>query len=166
MRPKRLPNRARSPESLEARLRALPQPSVPADLEARLLATIPAEMRIPRRRWAVWAGVAGPLAAACLLAVFAWPRGDGNRPVPRPGTGESPHPITVPSPGTIASADAPGAGLTTPPALRPSDDSADIAAWAEARRVLNGAEPATFTWPLKEKSPITASRSIPADLLD
>ncbi|HKI41373.1 MAG TPA: hypothetical protein VKA66_13520 [Mycobacterium sp.] len=144
----------------------MPQPPVPADLEARLLATIPAEMPIPRRRWAIWAGVVGPLAAACLLAVFAWPRGVGNHPVPRSGTAKSQHWVTVPSPGTIASADAPGAGLPTPPTIRPSDNSAEIAAWAEARRVLNGAEPATFIWPIQEKSPITVSISIPADLLD
>ena len=65
-----------SPESLEARLRALPQPPVPAGLEARLLAAIPAKMPAPRQRWAVRVGVVsavGEVAAACLLAVLAWP---------------------------------------------------------------------------------------------
>ena len=38
----RRPNSDRSPESLEARLRALPQPPIPSELEARILAAIPA----------------------------------------------------------------------------------------------------------------------------
>jgi len=79
MHPERRPNAGRSPESLEARLRALPQPPVPADLEARLLATIPAAILIPQRRWGVWVGALGALAAACLVVVLAWPgRDDKN----------------------------------------------------------------------------------------
>src|SRR5688572_25756127 len=127
MHPERRPNPDRSAESLEARLRALPQPPVPAGLEARLLAAIPA----PRRRWAVWAVAA--LAAACLLAALAWPRRDGAGPGPREPERQVVH--------------------------RPPDDLDGIAAGREARRVLDGAEPPPFTWPLEE----TSSRS---DLLD
>ena len=68
MHPQKRPGPDRSPEGLEARLRALPPPPVPAELEARLLAAIPA----PRRRRPIWAGVVGVLAAACLLAALAW----------------------------------------------------------------------------------------------
>ncbi len=42
----RRPNSDRSPESLEARLRALPQPPIPSELEARILAAIPARPSI------------------------------------------------------------------------------------------------------------------------
>jgi hypothetical protein len=144
MHPDQRPDPDGSPESLEARLRALPQPSVPADLEARLLSAIPTELPFQRRRWAVWVGVVGPLAAACLLAVFAWPRGDGNHPVPNPPTKESAHQVTP----------------------RPPDDPDSIAAWWEARRVLDGAERLTFIWPLPETSSIKVSTPIPPDLLD
>jgi len=166
MRPETPSNLGRLPESLEAKLRALPQPPVPADLEARLLATIPAEIPIPQRRWAVWAGVVGPLAAACLLAVFTGLQHDGKNPVPGPGTRKSTHPVTVTRPGTSASAAAPGPRLPTRPTLRQPDDDSGIAAWWAARRVLDGAELPAFTWPLQETSPIVVPTSIPADLLD
>src|SRR5438093_12334554 len=85
------------PESLEGRLRRLPPPPVPADLEARLLAAIPAGVSsraesgiasAPRvlpaltqpgspGRWVRWAGGVSALAAACLLIVLAWPKGQG-----------------------------------------------------------------------------------------
>jgi hypothetical protein len=158
MRPEKRLNPERSPDSLEARLRALSQPPIPADLEARLLATIPAEGPIPkppsplsapegegrRGRWAVWAGVVGAMAAACLLAFLAWPRRDGKPPVSSPGKTESAHQDTSP----------------------PPDASAGIAALLQARRDLVEAETPTFTWPLPEASPIGLSTSIPADLFD
>jgi ferric-dicitrate binding protein FerR (iron transport regulator) len=143
MQPERRPNPDRSPESLEARLRALPQLRVPADLEARLLAAIPTEMPIPRRR-AFRFGAVGALAAACLLAVLVWPRGDIENPVP--GRGKD----------TSALQDSP----------RSPDDSASIAAWREARRVPDGAEMPTFTWPVRETLSIRISTSISPDLLD
>src|SRR5262245_65476263 len=139
MHPERRPNPDRSPEALEARLRALPPPPVPAGLEARLLAAIPAATPVPRRRRAVWVGAAGALAAACLLAVLAW-LGRG---------GKDPSPPTNPS-----------AHQAIP---RPPDDSAGTAEWLEARRVLDGAEPPAFTWPLPEAPPLRASTSLPPD---
>jgi hypothetical protein len=161
------PNPDRSPESLQTRLRALPQPPVPADLEARLLATIPVEMPIPRRRRAVWIGVVSALAAACLLAVLARLGRESKHPIPNPGTNESAH-----APDTDH---APHAGLPTPPTppvlgaglpTPPTSDFVNRAAWLDARRILDGAEPATFTWPLEETSPLRVSTSIPPDLLD
>src|SRR5216683_5851927 len=96
------PKLDRSAESLEARLRALPPPPVPSDLEARLLAAIPASApsavrrsQLLPRRWLVWAGVGGALAAASLLVVLFWPKssredlnrikaGFANQDTPRP----------------------------------------------------------------------------------
>jgi len=160
MRPERRPNPERSPDSLEARLRALPQPPVPADLEARLLATIAAEMPIPqslpltpspwgrqsrgRRHKAVWVGVVGAIAAACLLAFLGWLRRDGKPQDPSPEKIEVAHQDTPTAP----------------------DPSPSIAALLKARRDLEKAETATFTWPLPEAAPIGVSTSIPSDLFD
>ena len=144
MNPERHPNPDQSLEALEARLRALPQPPIPADLEARLLATIPAERSIPRRRWGIRVGAIGALAAACLLVAIAWPRRDGENSIRGLKTIESAHKVT----------------------RRLPDDSAPIASLRAARKVLDETEPPTFTWPLPEPSPIRFSSSIPPDLLD
>jgi hypothetical protein len=142
MHPERRPSPGRSSESLEARLRALPQPPVPPGLEARLLAAVPPIRLAPRRRWGVWAFVAGALAAACLLAALAWPRRAG--PAPGPAKGDSAH-------------------LVTP---RPPDDSASLTALVQARRAPEVAELPPFTWPLGETAPVTVASAIPHDLLD
>jgi hypothetical protein len=140
------PNPDRSPEALEARLHALPQPPVPAGLETRLLAAIPAKLPSPRRSWAVRVGVAGVL-AACLLAFLAWLGRDGKGPVPR-------SPSTEPE-------------ITSLPATpRPPDDNAGVAVWLETRRVLEGGEPPAFAWPLEETPPLTVSTAIAPDLFD
>jgi hypothetical protein len=141
MHPERRPSPDRSAEALEGRLRALPPPPVPDGLEARLLARIPAERPPARRRWAVWVGVAGALAAACLLAVLAWPRRDDRPPAPSPPKESVKH---------------------VPP--RPPDGPAAFAAWRETRRALDGAELPSFAWPLGETAPVRVSA--PPDLLD
>jgi hypothetical protein len=143
MHPERRPNPGRSPDALAARLRALPRPPVPAGLEARLLAAIPAGRPVPRRHWAVWIGAVGALAAACLLAVLAWLGRDAINPAPKPGAIESVRQDTP-----------------RPP------DAAGVPAWLAARRILDGAEPPPFTWPVPESPPVTLSTSIPPDLLD
>ncbi len=133
------PNSDRSLESLEARLRALPGPPVPGDLETRLLSTIPAEMPMwehgsHRRRWVIWLGLTGALAAACWLIVLSWPRSDGSKIEVVKHDGGSP-------------------GNSDPPPVR------------EVRQDF-GPSLGTFTWPLKEDSPMLASTAIPPDLLD
>jgi hypothetical protein len=132
--------RPESPESLEARLLALPPPPVPVDLESRLLAAIPTR-RLLRRRWIVLAGV---LAAACLLAVLAWPRRDVKRPGEEPGTKE---PVVENAP-------------------RDPDESDRMAAFRRFRRDLDETVAPTFHWPLPETLPTGVSTTLPPDLLD
>jgi hypothetical protein len=153
----RRPNSDRSPESLESRLRALPPRPVPGDLEARLLAAIPAEESnaVPRwarasrpRRLAVWAGAAGAVAAACLLAVLL-----------SPGPGSE---MAVPNLAVNSERSQPAHQVT---AQQPAD-FLSIMPWLEARRDLDGAERPLFTWPIQEKSPLMVSSALRPDLLD
>ncbi len=157
MQPLKRPNSDRFPEMLEVRLRALPPPPVPSDLEARLLLAIPPEMsrEIPRwalasryRRVAVWAGAATVSAAACLLAVLLWAEPGKKRTGPRlvliPERSDSPHLVAPQQP----------------------VDSVRITPWMEVRRGLDGAERPTFTWPIQDESRVMVSRSIPSDLFD
>ena len=134
------PNSDRSLESLEARLRALPPPPVPGDLEGRLLSAIPTELpqlrdvsNSYRRRLMIWGGLAGALAAASLLVVLSWPKSDGSKKEVVKQDRESP------------------------------GDSAKVP--LETRHDF-GTSLATFTWPLDETSPMLASTAIPPDLLD
>jgi hypothetical protein len=89
-------------------------------------------------------GVAGALAAACLLAVLAWFGRDGK----------------------VAPPSLPTSALVEQGSQRPPEDVSGIAAWLKARRDLDEAESTPFTWPLPESSPLGASTSIPPDLLD
>jgi hypothetical protein len=139
----RYPKPDRFAESLEERLRALPQPAVPAGLEARLLATIPAEPAMPRRRWVVRGGMLGALAAACLLAILAW---HGQTDQARVSSRPTSKPVR-----NIA--------------RRPPVDSTDLA-WLLSRRALDNPEPPAFAWPVRETTPIRLSTPIPPDLFD
>ena len=140
MHPDRRLNPDRSPEALESSLRALPQPPVPGGLEARLLASIPAAMPVSRRRWVVWMGVAGAMAAACLAAVISWHGRNGE---------SLPEIVTV-----------------RPVPLQAPLDAGGITSWREARRAMDGAELPAFAWPLEETAPINVFTSIHRDLLD
>jgi hypothetical protein len=128
---------------MEERLRALPQPGVPAGLEARLLATIPKKSSIRWRPWAVCVGPGGALAAACLLLMLAWPGHNRLDPARSDGQSKTVHEVTPRSPA----------------------DSARVAALSFARRDLDEAEPARFVWPLPETAR-TRVTLIPADLLN
>ena len=93
----RRPNSGRSPESLEARLRALPQPPVPGDLEARILAAIPVKVsnNLPRpdARFAA-AGIwpSGPARREPWRPLVYWPFDSGQdlSTVSKTGTSASP----------------------------------------------------------------------------
>jgi hypothetical protein len=71
------PHRPENDETLEAlahRLRCLPAPPVPSELEGRLLAAIPSRRRVRRTRsWLAAAVLLAP--AACLLIVLRLPHG-------------------------------------------------------------------------------------------
>ena len=144
MQPEKHPNPDRSPESLEARLRALPQPPVPAGLEARLLASIPTTRPIPHPRRILWVGVAAAFTAACLLAVLAWPR--------RPSADSNP------------SAPSSDSAQQHAPALPEEPDR--VAQLPLGRRVMEDADLPAFNWPLEKASPRKVSTAIPSDLLD
>ena len=153
----RRPNSDRSPESLEARLRALPQPPIPSELEARILAAIPARPsnhdELPRlarsasRRWrlTVWAGVSVAAAGACLLVVRFWPKPDDRQHTA---------PVIAADPGSSRSS-----RQATP---RAEGDSP----WFMARRDRVETETATYTWPVQEKFPLTVSTALRPDLFD
>jgi len=138
------PNPERSREALTAQLRSLPQPPVPAHLEALLLATVPSAKPISPRRWAVRATVLGVASAACLMAVLAR----------RPHQGKN-HP-------TISVQGEPA----RPHIRRPASEYISIAAWREDPRLLDEEKLPAYTWPLDETAIPRASTSIPADLLD
>jgi hypothetical protein len=153
----RRPNSDRSPESLESRLRALPQPPVPGNLEARILAAIPGKTfnEIPRpvrgsrrRRMAVWAGAAATVAAFCLLAVRFWsgPGGENRHSlvVADSQNSESAHHVAFQQPVAFV--------WTTP--------------WLKAGQDLEGMETPTYTWPIQEESPLMVSTALRPDLLD
>jgi hypothetical protein len=119
-----------------------PRPEYVAHLRTLILDRLvpPRNDRAWRTRWLVASG----LAAACLLAVLAWPRGDRTNPVPGFSGQQSSDPITP----------------------RPRLDPTSVAAWGNVRRGLNLSELPAYSWPLPESSRLSRSASIPPDLLD
>jgi hypothetical protein len=144
MRSDKRPDPDRSREALEARLRALPQPPVPAHLEALLLTTVPGARPISSRRRAGWAIVLGLASAACLMALLAWPAHHGKD-----------HP-TISVPG----------GPAQPDIRRLAFESTSIAALREDPRLLDEEKLPAYAWPIDEAAIPRASTPIPADLLD
>jgi hypothetical protein len=119
-----------------------PRPEHVADLRALILDRLgpPRAHRPSRTRWLVVSG----LAAACLVAVLAWPRGEGKNPVPGFSGLPSSDPITP----------------------RPRQAPTSVAAWGNVRRGLDLSEMPAFSWPLQESSCFSKLTSIPPDLLD
>ena len=72
-------------------------------------------------------GVVGGLAAAGFIAFCIWPGRDGKNPGASPPANESAHQVTP----------------------QPPVANDRIAAWRQYRRVLDGDEMPTFTWPLQ-----------------
>src|SRR5262245_50955564 len=111
------PDRPDSDEDVMSRLvseagdpQVEPRPEHVADLRALILDRLgpPRTDRPSRTRWLVVSG----LAAACLVAVLAWPPGDGKNPVPGFSEQKSSDPITP----------------------RPRQDPASVATWGNVRR--------------------------------
>lgn len=142
-------------EALAARLRAMPEPPVPAGLEARLLAAVSASRPVrvsplaanasaDRQAWFALASTVLALAMVGLLAVLAW-RGRGDV-------------------GSIS------VTATSPPAdhnsLSAADDWAAIGMSPIDRRILSQSGLSSFRWPVQEHPPAKGPRSIRGDLLD
>lgn len=87
MRSEPTPNAGRSDDPLETRLRTLPPPAVPEDLEARLLAAIPTHVTA-RPRWPTRLALIAASAAAVLLVVLRWPQPDDKKFVLKPVTNQ------------------------------------------------------------------------------
>jgi hypothetical protein len=119
-----------------------PRPEHVADLRALILDRLgpPRLYRPSRTGWLVVSGAA----AACLVAVLAWPRGDSKNPVPGVSGQQS-------------------SGAITP---RPRQDPRSVAAWGNVRRGLDLSDMPAFSWPLEESSRPSRLSPIPPDLLD
>jgi hypothetical protein len=143
-------------EALASRLRSLPEPPVPADLEARLLRAIsratPARVSTEvaplsaerKQEWFALAATVLALAMVGLLAIFAWrDRGENDA-------------VSV-------------AQTSQPPSANASsdlDDLNDVVMSPIDRRILSGAGLSSFNWPVQEIPPARASSAIPTDLLN
>ena len=92
-----------------------------------------------RSRWAVWAGVSGPLAAACLIAVLAWPRPDDKNAISSPRKNQ------------------PAPRLS----IQPPDDSTGLAPLLASRRVLNETDMPAFAWPFENSISISSPLDLP-----
>jgi len=142
-------------EALAARLRALPEPPVPANLEARLLAAIAsgqparvspviAEDSASRRQaWLAVAGTVLALAMVGLLAIFVW-QGRGDN-------------------GLVSVTDAAPAEQNS---ISAADEWTGIALSPIDQRILSASNVSSFRWPIQETRPAKASSTIRGDLLD
>ena len=102
--------------------------------------SLPERLGRRRRRWAVWGVAVGTLAAACLLAILAWPRRDTKNQGSNPPVSQTGKEV----------------------AHQPSDVSHDLTSLLGARRDLDEAAMPRFVWPLEN----LLSASTPLDLLD
>jgi hypothetical protein len=141
-------------ESLEAELRALPQPAVPGDLEARILAAAPARARteaprvVGRARRVLWATVLAA-AAACVLLAIRW----------RPHAADRQSDSVVQSNSVPTKLDQ----LATP---RPPREAQRFPRWFEAQADTDDSEITPFAWPVRESTPVMASTAGGSELFD
>jgi hypothetical protein len=148
MYPEEHPGEGRSPDdALEARLRALPPPPVPAGLETRLLAAIPPALPLAPggldrangwRRRPLWIAAGCALAAACLLVALIWRGREVDNPVPK--------------------------GPANQAALQEPGDSVNQRMLLQARRDLEEAEMPAFSWPFEETPSMRSSSSLSNEL--
>ena len=144
------------PESLERRLRNLPQLDAPDGLEARLLAAVPTNeliairnrmraSRVNRRLMFTWVAA---FAAACLAMALLRPKIEDLVSMlsitVRPGQSETDHKRL---------------------GERPDEDLQIVSRFQDPRLIMN-VETQSFTWPIHQKSPLMVSSKIPDDLLD
>jgi hypothetical protein len=92
------------------------------------------------RRWAAWVGVAGAVAAACLIAVLAWPTRHGKDTTPSPRMNQPVQQVSS----------------------QPPDEFNSLSSLLALRRNLNETEMPAFTWPFEN----SVSTSSPLDSLD
>lgn len=100
----------------------------------------PEQLGRQRRRLALWGYAVGTVAAACLLAIFAWPRYDTKESVPDPRSSQSEKEV----------------------AHKPLGVSHDLTPLLSARRDLDESAMPRFVWPQEN----LLSASTPLDLLD
>jgi hypothetical protein len=121
-----------------------PRPEHVAELRA-VIANRLWPRRADRPPWMSWPVICG-LAAACLVAVFAWLGRDGMHP--DRGLGST------------------GQQTSDPIALRPRKDRTAFDSWRSVRQDLDVSAMPGFSWPLEESPRLSVLTSIPADLLD
>jgi hypothetical protein len=92
------------------------------------------------RLWGARVGVAGAVAAACLIALLAWPKRDGKNTIPSPGTNQPVQPV----------------------ASQPPDEVNSLSPLLALQRNPNETEMPAFIWPFENR----VSTSSPLDPLD
>jgi hypothetical protein len=142
-------------EALAARLRALPQSAVPANLEVRLLAAIEGgrlarvspviadDSASRRQAWLALASTVLALAMVGLLSVFGW-QGRGDN-------------------GLVSVTDVAPAERNS---LSAADEWTGIALSPLDRRMLSSSSLSSFHWPVQETRPAKVSSAIRGELLD
>jgi hypothetical protein len=143
-------------ESLEDQLRHLPRPAVPIGLQGKLLAAIPSHVLSPfprshslrTRRLVLIALATAMTTAACWMLTTLWPR-------PKSDVVEFNANVKVNE--MVTSHDN---------SARPSTGAVRLVDLMINPRKLEGAEQATFAWPVPATSRLMVSSTIPPDLLD
>jgi hypothetical protein len=144
-------------EGLKDQLRSLPQPPVPGDLQAKLLAALPAAPRFRRARryrtTLLWLSASAAVAAGLLLAVLL--RQSGRHP-------EHAGPVMPAPAGTNANPEY----VHTPERHMFMELRWDAHANGQARDVFIDPAAEPFSWPLEMPVGTSDSRRLTRDLFD